>query len=45
MAMCTKCGAVINDADIKTHKCKEENIPSEKEEVIAGVKTTISVVK
>lgn len=35
MAICTKCGAIINDED--EHVCKIENIPPKGKEIIKGV--------
>lgn len=38
MSLCTKCGAIFNEAD--KHECKMENIPGKGKEIIKGVEIT-----
>lgn len=41
MAICLKCGAIINDSDVIEHICKPENVPAKGQEIINGVKTAV----
>ena len=34
MALCTRCGAIFNDADLGKHVCKSANIPAPSKEKI-----------
>jgi hypothetical protein len=27
MSLCTKCGVILHDADMRTHECNPENVP------------------